>query len=159
MDREGGNKEKMRKCRKWISLHFLILSPFPHSRSISSPFPHCITYPACALRAQGLLLADGALTVSGKGEDFLSRQPDFFTKTAVTPERKVEKSILRWKMNRHSEGYKLVIDQNWGLMAKIGFFGQNRYFGPKKMSHFWGLAMFWPRLKIVVQRKKGPLPK
>ena len=28
MDREGGNKERMRKCREWISLHFLILSPF-----------------------------------------------------------------------------------------------------------------------------------
>ena len=28
---EGGNKEKMRKCREWISLHFLILSTFPHS--------------------------------------------------------------------------------------------------------------------------------
>ena len=33
MDREGGNKEKMRKCREWISLHF------PHSLSISFPFP------------------------------------------------------------------------------------------------------------------------
>ena len=29
---------------------------------------------------------------SGKGEDFLSRQPDFFTETAVTPDRKVQKS-------------------------------------------------------------------
>ena len=29
MDREGGNKEKMRKCREYLSLHFLILSPFP----------------------------------------------------------------------------------------------------------------------------------
>ena len=28
---------------------------------------------------------------SGRREDFLSRQPDFFTETAVTPERKVEK--------------------------------------------------------------------
>ena len=28
---------------------------------------------------------------SGRGEDFLSRQPDFFTETAVTSERKVEK--------------------------------------------------------------------
>ena len=35
MDREGGNKEKMRKCRKWISLHFLILSLFPPSLSIT----------------------------------------------------------------------------------------------------------------------------
>ena len=41
---------------------------------------------------------------SGKGEDFLTGQPDFFTETAVTPERKVEKSFLRWEINRHAEG-------------------------------------------------------
>ena len=35
MDREGGYKERMRK----FFLHFLILSPFPHSLSISSPIP------------------------------------------------------------------------------------------------------------------------
>ena len=39
---------------------------------------------ACALRALGLLLADGTPT-GGRGEDFLSRQPNFFTETAVTP--------------------------------------------------------------------------
>ena len=45
MDREGGNRQRMRKSWEWISLsissfslHFLILSPFPHSLSISS-FP------------------------------------------------------------------------------------------------------------------------
>ena len=41
---------------------------------------------------------------SGKGEDFLTGQPDFFTETAVTPERKVEKSFPRWDINRHAEG-------------------------------------------------------
>ena len=41
---------------------------------------------------------------SGRGEDFLSRQPDFFTETAVTPERKVEKWFPRWEINRHAEG-------------------------------------------------------
>ena len=41
---------------------------------------------------------------SGRGEDFLSRQPDFFTETAVTPERNVEKSFPRWEINRHVEG-------------------------------------------------------
>ena len=60
-------------------------------------------YQARALRALGLLLADGAPTVGG-GEDFLSRQPNFFTETAVTPERKVEKSFPRWEINRHAEG-------------------------------------------------------
>ena len=41
---------------------------------------------------------------SGRGEDFVSRQPDFFTETAVTPERKVEKWFPRWEINRHAEG-------------------------------------------------------
>ena len=41
---------------------------------------------------------------SGRGEDFLSRQPIFFTETAVTPERKVEKWFPRWEINRHAEG-------------------------------------------------------
>ena len=41
---------------------------------------------------------------SGRGEDFLSRQPNLFTETAVTPERKVEKSFPRWEINRHAEG-------------------------------------------------------
>ena len=40
MDREGGIKEKMRKCREWISLHFLLLSSFSHSLSTFSQ-PGC----------------------------------------------------------------------------------------------------------------------
>ena len=47
-------------------------------------------------------------------------QLNLFTKTAVTPERKVEKSIPGWENNRHAEGYKWAIDQNWGRMANIG---------------------------------------
>ena len=34
---------------------------------------------------------------------------------------------------RGSEGYNRTVDQNWGRVAKIGFFGQNRDFGPQKM--------------------------
>ena len=64
---------------------------------------HHFFYPARALRALGLLLADGTPT-GGRGEDFLSRQPNFFTETAVTPERKVEKWFPRWEINRHGEG-------------------------------------------------------
>ena len=41
---------------------------------------------------------------SGRGEDFLSRQPNFFTETAVTSERKVEKWFPRWEINHHAEG-------------------------------------------------------
>ena len=69
---------------------------------------------------------------TGEGEDFLSRQPDFFTETAVTPERKVEKSIPRWEMNGLSEGYKQAVDQNWGRLAKIWFLGQKPRFWAQK---------------------------
>ena len=41
---------------------------------------------------------------SGRGEDFLTGQPDFFTETAVTPEQQVEKSFPRSEINRHAEG-------------------------------------------------------
>ena len=41
---------------------------------------------------------------SGKREDFLTGQLNFFTETAVTPERKVEKSFPRSEINRHAEG-------------------------------------------------------
>ena len=47
---------------------------------------------------------------SGKGEDFLTGQPNFFTETAVTPERKVKKWLSRWEMNGLSEGYKRAVD-------------------------------------------------
>ena len=41
---------------------------------------------------------------SGRREDFLTGQQNFFTETAVTPERKVEKWFSRWEINRHAEG-------------------------------------------------------
>ena len=41
---------------------------------------------------------------SGRGEDFLTGQLNFFTETAVTLERKVEKWFPRWEINRHVEG-------------------------------------------------------
>ena len=49
----------------------------------------------------------------------MTRQPGFFfTKTAVTGERKVKKSFPGWEMNGLSKGYKRAVDQNWGRMAK-----------------------------------------
>ena len=39
MEKEGGNRERMRKCRESISLHILIFSPFPPHFLILSPFP------------------------------------------------------------------------------------------------------------------------
>ena len=57
----------------------------------------------------------------------------FFTKTAITQERKVEKTLPRWEMKRLYEGYKRAVDQKWGHMAKIGFLGQEiKISGPKK---------------------------
>ena len=57
---------------------------------------------ACALRALGLLLADGTPTVGGG--KILTGQLNFFTETALTPEWKVEKSFPMWEINRHAEG-------------------------------------------------------
>ena len=74
----------------------IIIDRKKFSKILSSPR-------ASELRALGLLLADGTPT-GGRGEDFLTGQPDFFTETAVTPERKVEKSFPRWEINRHVEG-------------------------------------------------------
>ena len=56
-----------------------------------------------SLRAEGLR-AESARAVAGRREDYLSHQQDFFTETAVTLERKVEKSFPRSEINRHGEG-------------------------------------------------------
>ena len=50
------------------------------------------------------LCAESDRAVTGRREDFLSRQQDFFTEPAVTSERKVEKSFPRSEINRHGEG-------------------------------------------------------
>ena len=92
-------------------------------------------YPPRALRVLGLLLADSALTVSGEGEDCLMHRPIFFTKMAINRERKVQKSLPTWEMNRHTEGYKQAVDRNWGHMAIIRFVGRKpRFRAPKKSS-------------------------
>ena len=66
--------------------------------NLSSPRRSARARRACVLRALGLLL------YSRKGEDFLTGQLDFFTETAVTPERKVEKSFPKSEINCHAEG-------------------------------------------------------
>ena len=68
-----------------------------------------VEYPSClplfSPRAESARAVTGRRCPhSGKGEDFLTGPPDFFTETAVTPERKVEKSFPRWEINRHGEG-------------------------------------------------------
>ena len=82
-------------------LHLLFQLQRGHSAAMRCSVPYYC--PARALRALRLLLADGTPT-GGRGEDFLSRQPEFFTETAVTPEQKVEKWFRRWEINRHVEG-------------------------------------------------------
>ena len=103
-------------------------------------------------------MADGAPTV-GRRKTFWRVDQVFFTKTAITRERKVEKSLPIWEMNRLSESYQRAVDQNWGHMANIGFFGQKTEILDPKKNHFFNLTMFWPRPEKGVQRKKLPLPK
>ena len=58
-----------------------------------------------SLRAESARAFTGRLCPhTGKEEYFLTGQPNFFTETAVTPERKVEKSFPMWEINRHAEG-------------------------------------------------------
>merc|ERR1711884_765696 len=96
---------------------------------------------------------------SGKGEDFLTGQPDFLWK---------QLQLRNGKSKNRSQGGKLtvMVRAKIGSSTKIGvvwqksdFWTKNRNFGPKKRSHFCTLTMFWPRLEKVVQRKKVPLPK
>ena len=79
-------------------------------------FKTILSYPArraCALRTLGLLLADSAV---GRGMPFWRAGQVYFTITAITRKRKVEKLISRCEMNRFSEGYKQAVDKIWGRM-------------------------------------------
>ena len=105
-------------CWKVVAGSFKLV-PFPSFRSSRSALVILVVdlhkllklrLALSSLRAKGLR-AESARAVtgkqclhSGKGEDFLTGQPDFFTETAVTPERKVEKSFPRSEINRHAEG-------------------------------------------------------
>ena len=88
------NHAKVYKYRLYL-LYLSLLS------LLSSP---CAARRACALRALGLLLADGAPTVGRVKTFWRVNRFFFFTKTAVTPERKVEKSFPRSEINCHAEG-------------------------------------------------------
>ena len=93
---------------------------------------------ACMLRAQRLLLADGAPTV-GWGKSFWRVGQVFFTKTTVTRKRKAEQTIPRCEMQHHFDGYKGAIDKIWGSMD---FWAENQVFRPKKRIHLWLDARF-----------------
>ena len=106
----------------------------------------CQTRTPLSLRALGLLLAGSASTVQwGGGRLFDASANFFFTKTAITRKRKVEKSILRWEMNGLSEGYKWAVDQNW---QKSDFLAKNRNFGPKKRE-----SLFSPNHVLATTEK------
>ena len=68
----------------------------------------------------------------GGGRLFDASTGFFFMKTAVTRERKVEKSLPKWEMTGLSKGYKRAVDQNWGHIANIGFFGPKLGFQAQK---------------------------
>ena len=79
--------------------------------ALSSGFILCLSSPSAKRTGPKGLRAESARAVtgrrcphSGKGEDFLTGQPDFFMETAVTPERKVKKWFPRWEINSHAEG-------------------------------------------------------
>ena len=72
---------------------------------------------------------------SGKGGDFLTGQLNFFTETAVTPERKVENRSQGGKLTvmvRAKNGSSTKIGVVW---QKSDFWTKNQNFGPKK-NHF-----------------------
>ena len=81
---------------------------FRHNNSLQNP-TDCKIQPTSPYSKLSSPRAETAVTGrwsphSGEGEDFLMGQLNFFAKTAVTPERKVEKSIPRWKIKRYAEG-------------------------------------------------------
>ena len=63
MDREGGNKKKMRKCR-------VNISSFPHSLSISSPFPHFLPISSSFSHSFSIFLQPGCHNLCNPGWDY-----------------------------------------------------------------------------------------
>ena len=90
---------------------FVLLKIYLFSSQTSWPTKYNISYYFNIIMILSSPRAESARAFTGRrnshserGEDFLSRQPIFFTETAVTPERKVEKWFPRWEINRHAEG-------------------------------------------------------
>ena len=90
-------------------------------------------YPARALRALGLLLADGDLTV-GRGKTFWRANRFFFfyenSRNSGTESRKMVP-----KVGNERSLWGLQTGQNWGRMAKIGFLDQKpKFWAQKKIT-------------------------
>ena len=93
---------------------------------------------------------------SGKGEDFLTGQLNFFTETAVTPERQVEKSFPRSEINHHAKNGSLTkIGVVW---KKLDFWTKNRNFGPKKKEPLFRISHVLATTGKSCSKKKKPLP-
>ena len=76
--------------------------------------------PARALRALGLLLADGPPN-SGVGEDFLARRPVFFYENSRNTETKSRTIDPKVQNGPTFRGVQLAVDKIWDQMAKNGF--------------------------------------
>ena len=71
---------------------------------------------------------------SGKGEDFLTGQLNFFTKTAVTPERFQGGKLTVIPRAKNGSSTKIGV-----LWQKSDFLAKNRNFGPKKRRSLLGI--------------------
>ena len=101
--------------------------------------------------------AESARAVTGRREDFLSRQQDFFYGNGCNSgTENCSQGGKSTVMPRAKNGSLTKIGVVW---QKSDFWTKNQNFGQKKGTHFLTLTMFWPRPEKVVQRKKVPLPK
>ena len=117
-----------------FSVSYWIVKRYSHSNiKLFHHHLHFIIQPArkarraCAVRALGLWLADGALTVlcSGEGEDFLKRQPVFFFDNGCNSGTESRKIVLKVGNERSLQG------RQTGRWPKLGSYGINRIFRPK----------------------------
>ena len=69
-------------------------------------YPSCLPLSSPRAKRAGLkgLRAESARAVTGRRCPHSGKGEDFFTETAVTPERKVQNSFPRSEINRHAEG-------------------------------------------------------
>ena len=100
MDREGGKKEKMRKSKEWISLHFSILSPFLHYLSISSPFPHSLSISSSFSHSLSIFSLPGCQAAASCATlvPFAKSQEKCLKGTQTKPISKVGQGLIRLKV-------------------------------------------------------------
>ena len=92
----------MNEVFKWILLILLWLLEYLWFQKL---FHYCSFSPACALRAPGLLLTEGAPKV--RWEKTFWRVSRFFYENSCNSEAKSQKLIWRLEMDHLTEGYKV----------------------------------------------------